>query len=35
MGNVRNERMLSALLVAADAIEAALSEPGTGVVIVH
>lgn len=34
LGNVSNDRVLSALLAAADAIEAAFSEPGTGVVVV-
>jgi predicted nuclease of predicted toxin-antitoxin system len=34
LGNVSNERVLSALLAAADAIEAALSGAGTSVVVV-
>jgi len=35
LGNASNERVLRALLAATPAIEAALSEPGTGVVIVE
>ena len=34
LGNVSNDRVPGAMLAAADAIEAALSEPGTGVVVV-
>ena len=35
MGNVGNERILAALLSAADAIEAALGDPATGVVVLR
>ena len=35
LGNVSNDRVLGALLAAAHAIEAALSEPGIGFVVVY
>jgi predicted nuclease of predicted toxin-antitoxin system len=35
MGNVANERVLAALLSSADAIEAALADPATGVVVLR
>lgn len=35
MGNVGNERILAALLSGADAIEAALADPATGVVVLR
>ena len=35
MGNVGNERILQALLSSADAIEAALADPATGVVVLR
>jgi predicted nuclease of predicted toxin-antitoxin system len=35
MGNVDNEHILAALLSSADAIEAALADPATGVVVLR
>ena len=35
MGNVGNERILAALLSGADAVEAALADPATGVVVLR